>query len=182
MKIGTISKAAQSVNLRANVTTVLASSIAYQLTRFVGAQTGYWAAITAILVCQSEMKTTLRASRDRIIGTAIGALAGWLTASLWGSHILAFATALLCTLVLCNILKLDVAGRLAGVALAVVVLVHRVQPIWRTASDRFIEVSVGVIIALITTVTVDFLTKETKSSVRAEQLLSGPIGTIGPQE
>ncbi len=160
MKADTISNATQSLNLRATVTTVLSSSIAYQITRLFGAQTGYWAAITAILVCQSEIKTTLRASRDRIIGTAIGALAGWLTASLWGGHILAFATALLCTLAICNILKLEVAGRLAAVALSVVVLVHRVQPVWRTALDRFLEVSLGVIIALITSVSVDSVMKK----------------------
>jgi uncharacterized membrane protein YccC len=37
---------------------------------------GYWAAISAFVVLGSDVKTTVRASGERLIGTAIGALAG----------------------------------------------------------------------------------------------------------
>lgn len=136
-------------DLRIPVATVVASVLAYECTLLIGFSTGYWAAITAVVVCQSEVDATVRAARDRIIGTALGVTAGWLTAVVWHSHILVFAAALLIVLLICDRLNLQTAGRLAAVAMSIVVLVHRTVPVWRTAVDRFVEVSIGIIASLI---------------------------------
>ena len=143
-----------SVNLRFTIVTVLASTIAYKVTLALGFTTGYWAAITAAVVCQSEIDTTVRASRDRLIGTALGVVVGWITALTWHNYVLVFAVALFGTLTLCNWLRLEAAGRLAVVALSIVVLVQRADPVWRVALARFGEVSVGIVAALLVTMVV----------------------------
>jgi len=52
-------------------------------------------------------------------------------------------------LLLCNLLRLGNAGRLSAVALSVIVLIHFQMSPGRAALLRFIEVAVGVIVALI---------------------------------
>jgi uncharacterized membrane protein YccC len=130
------------------VLTAVAAGVCYWLTLALGLKTGYWAAITCIVVCLSEVGATLAASRDRLIGTAIGALTGWGAVLIWRGHVAVFGLAVGVTIVLCNVLDLKTAGRLAGVTVAIVVLVPRVGPAWQMAGSRFLEVSLGVVVAL----------------------------------
>jgi uncharacterized membrane protein YccC len=132
--------------------TAVATCVCYWITLALGLKTGYWAAITCIVVCQSEVGATLVASRDRLIGTAIGALTGWGAVLVWHGHVAMFGLAVGVTIALCNILDLKTAGRLAGVTVAIVVLVQREGPAWQIAASRFLEVSLGVVVALVMTV------------------------------
>ena len=128
--------------------TALATCASYWLARTVGLKTGYWAAITSIVVCQSEVGATLKASRDRLIGTAIGAVLGWGAVLVWHEHLAIFGLAICATIAICNLLDLKTAGRLAGVTVAIVMLIQREGPAWVAAGSRFIEVSLGVVVAL----------------------------------
>jgi uncharacterized membrane protein YccC len=58
------------------------------------------------------------------------------------------AAAAVVALIVCNLFGLRNAGRLAGVAVAGTVLIELQEPPWRIALDRFIEVSLGILIAL----------------------------------
>ena len=109
---------------------------------------GYWAAVSAIVVMQSEVGATLTASRERIAGTAIGSFIGLGTAIIWHHSIAVFALAVLVVMVLCTALRIQNAGRLAGVAVAIIVLIPRTQPIWQIAVERFLEVSFGIVVSL----------------------------------
>lgn len=109
---------------------------------------GYWAAISAIVVMQSEVVATKAAARDRFAGTAIGAVIGWLAALVWHGHILVFALAVLAVMALCGVLRFQNAGRLAGVTVAIIVLIPHPGPVWHVAVERFLEVSFGIAISL----------------------------------
>lgn len=71
----------------------LATCVSYWLALRLGLKTGYWAAITCVMVTQSEVGATLVASRDRLIGTAIWALAGWGRVLIWHEHLWMFGVA-----------------------------------------------------------------------------------------
>jgi len=58
------------------VKTAIAAGICYWLARLAGLQDGYWGSISAIIVLQSNVGSTVTASRDRLIGTLIGAAYG----------------------------------------------------------------------------------------------------------
>lgn len=132
--------------------TAVATCVSYWIALALGLKTGYWAAITCIVVTQSEVGATLVASRDRLIGTAIGALVGWGAVLIWHGHLVVFGLAVGFTILTCNALNLKSAGRLAGVTVAIVVPLHQAGPAWQTAASRFMEVSLGVIVALLTSV------------------------------
>lgn len=132
--------------------TALAAGLCYWLARWLRLEEGYWAPITAIVVMQSQVGATVLASRDRFAGTAIGALVGWATALIWHHHVGAFAAGVLVVMLICSALHLKNAGRLAGVAVSVIVLVPRSSPAWHIALLRFGEVSFGIVMALAVTV------------------------------
>ena len=127
-------------------------TVCYWLTRYFGFGAGYWAAITSVVVCQSQIGTTLLVSRDRLLGTVIGGISGWATATFWHGHLILFAMSLALTLALCNLLKNASAGRLAGVTQCIVVLVpHPDTGIFHTAASRFFEVAFGICVTVLLT-------------------------------
>jgi uncharacterized membrane protein YccC len=137
------------VNWRHAVKTAIAAGICLVLVRLLGFKQGYWACISTIVVMQSETGATLAASRDRLAGTAIGALVGWGTAYLWHGHVLAYAVAVLLCMALLDLMGLKGAGRLAGVAATIVLLVPSTATHAVVAWDRFLEVSFGIVVALV---------------------------------
>ena len=112
----------------------------------------YWATVTTIVVMQSSLGAAWEVSRNRFVGTALGAVLGGLFASYFGANVLAFAAAIFGLGLLCGVLRLDrTAYRFAGITVAIVMLVARDRPAWVIASHRFIEVSLGIAIALLLT-------------------------------
>jgi len=55
----------------------------------------YWGAISTVVVMQSEVGPTGTASRDRFVGTLVGALMGWLASLVWHGSVLVFGLAVL---------------------------------------------------------------------------------------
>ncbi|MGH9617383.1 MAG: FUSC family protein [Acidobacteriaceae bacterium] len=132
--------------------TAVAAGLAYWLTELLGFPGGYWAAISAIVVMQSEVGATLVASRDRLAGTAMGAVIGWLAMDVWHGSIWVFAVAVLVVMMLCSALSFKNAGRLGGVTVAIIVLIPHSGPVWRLAVERFLEVSFGIVVSLLVAV------------------------------
>jgi len=109
---------------------------------------GYWAAISSFVVLGSDVGTTVRASRDRLIGTAIGAFVGAAFCFFGGPHLLWFGLAAAVTVLICEVLGLKESYRLACVTVAIIMLINNVGPPWPAAVHRFLEVSLGIMIAL----------------------------------
>jgi uncharacterized membrane protein YccC len=112
---------------------------------------GYWAAVSAIVVMASESAVTLLSCSDRVIGTAIGALVGWGTFYVWHGHYLVYGLAVLVCLLACSTLEFEKAGRLAAVTLTIILLIKIDGGPGRAALARFLEVSLGVVVALAVT-------------------------------
>jgi uncharacterized membrane protein YgaE (UPF0421/DUF939 family) len=108
----------------------------------------YWAAISAIVVMGSDTDVTLTSCRDRLIGTAIGALLGWATYYTWHGHYVLYGVAVFACIGLCSALTFDKAGRLAAVALTIIVLIKLDGGPGHAALSRFFEVALGIIVAL----------------------------------
>ena len=110
----------------------------------------YWAPITTIIVMQSTLGAAWAASKQRLIGTALGAAAGAIVASCFGRGIIVFGAAIFALGLICAILRLDQSAyRFAGVTLTIVVLIVRPQAPWITGVHRFVEVSLGIAVALV---------------------------------
>jgi uncharacterized membrane protein YccC len=128
--------------------TSLAAVLCLWLGNLFGLTHSYWAAISAIVVMASDSTVTLVSSRDRLIGTGVGALLGWGTSYVWHGHYLLYGLAVLICLLICSTLEFEKAGRLAGVALTIIVLIKIDGGPGGAALARFLEVGLGIVIAL----------------------------------
>ncbi|HXN74282.1 MAG TPA: FUSC family protein [Candidatus Acidoferrales bacterium] len=131
------------------VRTTTAALVSLLVARLLKLPEAYWATITTLVVMQSTLGAAFTVSWHRFIGSAIGAAAGALLATYFGANAAMFAVGIFVIGIVCAALRLDrIAYRFAGVTLAIVMLVAYSNSPWRVAVHRFIEVSVGIVVAL----------------------------------
>ena len=131
------------------VRTAVAATLSVLIARLVQMPEAYWAAIATLVVMQSTLGATLTLSIERIVATAVGASIGALEANYFAANPIAFALAIVLIGLLSIPFRLEkTAYRYASITLAIVVLIPRANPPWNVALHRFLEVSVGIIVAL----------------------------------
>ncbi len=125
-----------------------ACALSYVVTGVLALPDGYWAVITAIVVTQADFGATVQAGRDRILGTVIGALAGFLVieTSLSGYALDTLFWVALAPLAILTALKPNL--RLSCVTLVVVVLIPSTSS-WHRPLDRVIEILIGTLASIV---------------------------------
>jgi uncharacterized membrane protein YccC len=132
--------------------TALAASLCWWLALRFGMHDGYWGSISAIIVLQTNVGATLRASRDRILGTIIGAVLGF-TFTLFGELPWNYVFAVFLAVVVCGLLGFRNSSRLAGVTVTIVMLVQSGSR-KAIALDRVVQVLLGILVAVVVTAVV----------------------------
>lgn len=128
--------------------TALAAALCWVIALRFGVHDGYWGAISAIIVLQSNFGATITASRDRILGTLIGAAFGF-TFSLFGTLPWNYIAAVLLAVIICGLLGLRNSSRLAGVTITIIMLVQSSSSHWLLALHRVGEVLLGIVVAIL---------------------------------
>ena len=146
--------------------TGLAAVLCVWLGNLVGLEHSYWAAVSAIVVMAYDTTITFASCWDRILGTAIGAFLGWVTCYAWHGHYLIYGLSVILCIFVCSALAFDKAGRLAAVTLSIVVLVKIDGGPAQAAIARFLEVGLGIVVALAVTLLV-FPPRSAKLQVNA---------------
>jgi uncharacterized membrane protein YgaE (UPF0421/DUF939 family) len=147
------SRAASLESAKQAIKTAIAGVVSLFVTRLFHLPEGYWAAISALIVMQSNLGATLTASRTRLAGTAVGAVIGGLFVAMFGMNILGFALAVTIAFLLCDLLHLAESQRLATVTVAIIMLIGRTNSAWIVALHRFSEVALGILVALAVSLT-----------------------------
>ncbi len=130
--------------------TALAAALCWWLALRFGLHDGYWGSISAIIVLQSNVGATVTASRDRLLGTFMGAGFGF-ACSVFGKPPWNYVLALILAIVVCGLLSLRNSSRLAAVTITIIMLVPKSGPRWELALDRVGEVLLGIVVALLVT-------------------------------
>ena len=132
--------------------TVIGTMMSLALARLLRMPEPYWSAVTTIVAIQSTLGAAWTVSKQRFFGTSLGAVAGGLLASYSEVGIFLFGGMIFALGLLCALLRLDrSAYRFAGITVAIVTLVHRGITPWQIALHRFVEVSLGIVVALVLT-------------------------------
>jgi uncharacterized membrane protein YccC len=132
-----------------SIRTAIAATVSLAAARLFGLPEAYWASIATLVVMQSTLEATLLISIERVAATALGAVTGALLASYFAGNILLFAVTVFALGLLCAGFRMEkTAYRYASVTLAIIVLIPRSSAAWIVALHRFIEVSVGILVAL----------------------------------
>lgn len=146
--------------------TGLAAVLCVWLGNLLGLSHSYWAAVSAIVVMGNDTTLTVASCRDRVIGTAIGAFIGWVTYYAGHGHYLLYGLSVALCIFVCGALAFEKAGRLAAVALSIIVLVQIDGGPAQAAIARFLEVTLGIIVALVVTLVV-FPPRPAKTELKA---------------
>jgi uncharacterized membrane protein YgaE (UPF0421/DUF939 family) len=121
-----------------------AALVAYLPTKPLGLREGFWGSITAIAVVQIELRATQSSARDQFAGAAIGGLVSAIVVTLAGEHLVAYAAAVVISMLVCWLFNINSAARLAGSTATIIVLVpHQGTTEWMMFS-RVAEVGWGV--------------------------------------
>ena len=126
----------------------LAGIISILVARMLRLPQDYWGAISAFVVMGSDVDATVAASRDRLISTSVGAALGSVFVAVWGVHLVWFGITVAVTVLLCETLGLGQSYRMASVTVAVVMLINNERSPWKNAAYRFLEVGLGIVVAL----------------------------------
>jgi uncharacterized membrane protein YccC len=112
----------------------------------------YWAAIATMIAMQSTLGAAWTVSRDRFVGTVLGAIAGALLLTYKGSNIAVFGAGVFILGPICSALRVEQpAYRYAGITLIIVMMTAHTQTPWMVAAHRFAEISIGLAVGLILT-------------------------------
>jgi uncharacterized membrane protein YccC len=107
-----------------------AALIAYVPTKELGVREGFWSAITAIAVVQTEFAAVRTTARDQFTGAAIGGVIGVAIALIFGSHLVTYAAAVMASIVACWLIGIATSARLAGTTATIILLVpHSGSPV-----------------------------------------------------
>ncbi len=128
--------------------TTFATLLSLLLARSLGLAEFYWAPVSTIVIMLSPVNPTTVAWQ-RFAGTALGAALGGLLGTFFHANWMIYGGGIFFCGMFCSLLRLDWAYRFAAITLTIVVLVAHERPPWVVAFHRFIEVSLGVAVALI---------------------------------
>jgi uncharacterized membrane protein YgaE (UPF0421/DUF939 family) len=134
-----------------SVRTTFAAVVALLLARLLGLPEYYWAPISAIVIIQSTIPP-LSLAWQRFVGTALGAALGAALATFFSPHAWVYALGILLCGLLSSILRIGGAYRFAGITLSIVLLIPHSRPPWTIGWHRFLQVSLGIAVALAVTI------------------------------
>jgi uncharacterized membrane protein YccC len=131
------------------VRTALAATASLLIARLVKLPEAYWAAVTTIIVMQSTLGAAWAISKQRLAGTAVGALLAAALAIYAGTQWGFYCSAILAAGMICVVFGIGRnAFRYAGITVTIVMLVPRTHSYWVIALHRFIEISLGIAVGL----------------------------------
>lgn len=110
----------------------------------------YWAPISTIVILLSTINP-LTLAWQRFAGTALGAALGALIATYLPPTWMVYGVGIFVCGILCALLRMGSAYRFAAITLTIVLLVAHTRPPWTVAAHRFVEVSLGIAVALLVT-------------------------------
>jgi uncharacterized membrane protein YgaE (UPF0421/DUF939 family) len=135
-----------------SIRTAVAAVGSLLIARFCRLPESYWAAITTIIIMQSTLGAAWTVSKQRFVGTALGAAFGALLTAYAAQNAPAFGAGVFVLGLICALLGIGRnAFRYAAITLAIVMLVVRAEPAWMIAIHRFLEISVGIAVGVLLT-------------------------------
>lgn len=132
------------VSARAAVASVLSLFIARELrlAEF------YWAPISTIVILLSTMDPR-QLAWQRFVGTALGAALGALSATYFHPSLTVYGVGIFVCGIVSALFRIGPAYRFTAITLTIVVLIPHARAPWVVAIHRFVEVSLGIAVALL---------------------------------
>ena len=132
------------------VRTTVATVASFLLARLLRMPEYYWAPISTIVIIQSTIPPRTL-GWQRFVGTAVGAVLGAALATFFHPTAWIYGLGMLLCGVLAWVLRVSGAYRFAAITLSIILLIPRTRAPWLIGWHRFLEVSLGIAVALAVT-------------------------------
>ena len=130
--------------------TGLAAAVSLAIAQLFAMPEAYWAPISTLIVMQSTLGAAWAISKQRLIGTALGAVMGVLVVNYVDRGLFVFGLAIFALGLMCDFFHLNqIAYRFASITLAIIMLIDTAEVIWIRGVHRFVEVSLGIAVGLV---------------------------------
>ncbi len=130
--------------------TAVAAVVSMVLARSLKLPEFYWAPISTIVILLSTINP-MTLAWQRFAGTALGAALGAVIATWFHPGWAVYGVGIFVCGMLCAVLRVSAAYRFAAITLTIVLLIAHQRGPWIVAGHRFVEVSVGIAVALVVT-------------------------------
>jgi hypothetical protein len=113
---------------------------------------GMWCVFTTIIVMQANVGSTYKAAIMRLLGIVIGSILGAFFTGYFGTTVITLGISVMLTIVICALLRLTDAYRIAALSVAVVMLSWAAYPEsdpWAVGFFRSLDASIGIAIAIV---------------------------------
>jgi len=127
--------------------TTVAAVVSLLLARILKLPEFYWAPISAIVIIESTIDPKTLAWQ-RFAGTALGAAMGALIATFFPPNAVVYGAGIFLSGALCALFGISGAFRFTAITLSIILLIAHQRAAWIVALHRFVEVSVGIAVAL----------------------------------
>ncbi len=160
---------------KAGLRVAVAGGLAYAIAEYFNLAEGFWAVVTAVIIMQQpRVGGTLKAGVDRFIGTFVGALFGFVVASITPSTTLGTGIGLIVSV---GVLGMLASGRqsyrVAPLTAAIVLISPTSHAVaWISALHRVIEILVGCVIAMVVSLVVAPTRSDTSMREESRHALS----------
>jgi uncharacterized membrane protein YgaE (UPF0421/DUF939 family) len=132
------------------VRTGVGAALSLGAARLLGMPEAFWAPVTTLIVLQSTLGAAWDISKARLIGNVLGAASGGVVLTYLGTNMIVLGPMIFVFGLICSLLHLgQPAYRFAGITYAIITLTVRASAPWVIAVHRFIEVSLGIVVALL---------------------------------
>jgi uncharacterized membrane protein YgaE (UPF0421/DUF939 family) len=132
------------------VRTTVATVASFLLARLLKMPEYYWAPISTIVIIQSTIAPRTL-GWQRFVGTALGAVLGAVIATFFRPGALIYGAGIFLCGMLAWALRVSGAYRFAAITLSIILLIPRTHAPWLIGWHRFLEVSLGIAVALVVT-------------------------------
>ena len=135
--------------INAPLQTAVAAMISLTFAHLLNLPDGFWAPISAIVCSLDAFSGAAQVARRRLLGTLFGVIVAGFQISLAPFSLLSYAVAIFALGVICGLARLhSSAFRFGAIAMTVVVTAEGSSGVWITAATRFVDVSLGILVAL----------------------------------
>jgi uncharacterized membrane protein YgaE (UPF0421/DUF939 family) len=143
------------VNIRPHVSKVqlalrasVAAAVALALADAFGLQHPIYALLAAVIVTDLQPSQSRTLALHRLLATLVGAVCGAALTFVLPPGPIAIGVSILVAMLLCQLLQVPDAAKIAGFICGIVVLEYSPEP-WSNALLRFTETTLGVLVALL---------------------------------
>jgi len=135
--------------IKATLKIAVAAVVALFLARTLHLEHTFWAPISAIICCLDDIDVATLVARRRLLGTVLGITIAAIQISLTPHGLISYSFAVALLGLICGLLNLHPSAfRFGAIALTVVVTSPDKTAVWFTAITRFVDVAIGILVAL----------------------------------